>query len=342
VRETERVPSDPASYWSDVDFSAEPRLLVGGRLPSRRLAAKRLRLHEEVFSELAQMCQPAMRFVLDEPARSFQPFTELETGEEYLYLDIADLPKHPLDVRAPDALVEQQEGSLPSGDPELADLVRLVRLVDGLDEIGADELRPTGLTFYAICWPSVGSFVGFISKSNPTAVLRPGLRIFQYGDALRRVQHPNVALTDRIDLVVGQKRVAILNLSAFTNLLADIRIAFEAVPEDLSATCAALATKIPMTPSAEASLRAESLRLPTLARRLHALPTRLAVVELNKQKLRRSMKRHGDDPSLLLDANGMFSFKPEQVGLFLDVVEGRYFEDDLTGERRRADRFRRR
>jgi hypothetical protein len=38
----------------------------------------------------------------------------------------------------------------------------------------------------------------------------------------------------------------------------------------------------------------------------------------------------------------MFSFKPEQVGLFLDVVEGRYFEDDLTGERRRADRFRRR
>jgi hypothetical protein len=336
------VTSDPTADWPEVDFSADPRLLVGGRLPSRRLMAKRLRLHEEVFSELAQMCQPAMRFVQDEPTRSFQPFTELEAGEEYLYLDIADLPRHPLDVHVPDTLAEQQGASLPSGDPELADLVRLVRLVDGFDEIRADELGPTGFTFYAICWPTAGSFVGFISKSNPTAVLRPGLRIFQYGDALRRVQHPNIALTDRIDLVVGLNRVAILNLSAFTNLLADVRIAFEAVPEDLAATCGALATKIPMTASAEASLRAESLRLPTVARRLHALPTRLEAVELEKQKLRRSMKRHGDDPRLLLDEHGMFSFKPEQVGLFLDVVEGRYFEDDLSGERRRADRFRRR
>jgi hypothetical protein len=55
--------------------------------------------------------------------------------------------------------------------------------------------------------------------------------------------------------------------------------------------------------------------------------------------VRRSLNAHGIDPDLVFDANGHFSFALQNVGTFFDVIEGRYFEDDLGGERRRADRY---
>jgi hypothetical protein len=55
--------------------------------------------------------------------------------------------------------------------------------------------------------------------------------------------------------------------------------------------------------------------------------------------VRRSLNSHGIDPDLVFDANGHFSFTLQNVGTFFDVIEGRYFEDDLGGERRRADRY---
>jgi hypothetical protein len=40
-----------------------------------------------------------------------------------------------------------------------------------------------------------------------------------------------------------------------------------------------------------------------------------------------------------LDDNDHFSFDQEHVAVFFDAIECRYFEDDLSSERRRADRY---
>ncbi|MEY2848467.1 MAG: hypothetical protein RI885_1132 [Actinomycetota bacterium] len=54
------------------------------------------------------------------------------------------------------------------------------------------------------------------------------------------------------------------------------------------------------------------------------------------------MMSHGEDPSTLLNSANEFDFGEDAVGSFLDVCEGRWFEDDFTGEKRRADRLSRR
>jgi hypothetical protein len=41
----------------------------------------------------------------------------------------------------------------------------------------------------------------------------------------------------------------------------------------------------------------------------------------------------------LINEDGEFIFEEPYAPVFLDVIEGRWFEDDWTGERRRADRF---
>jgi hypothetical protein len=72
---------------------------------------------------------------------------------------------------------------------------------------------------------------------------------------------------------------------------------------------------------------------------MDTLPDRLSKISLDTASVRRSLTAHGIDSDLLFDANGHFSFAGQNVGIFLDVIEGRYFEDDLGGERRRADRY---
>jgi hypothetical protein len=66
---------------------------------------------------------------------------------------------------------------------------------------------------------------------------------------------------------------------------------------------------------------------------------RLEAGEFTPQKVREAITRHGEDPKTLLTDDDRFEFTEEQVGPFLDLLEGRWFEDDFSGERRRADRY---
>ena len=101
----------------------------------------------------------------------------------------------------------------------------------------------------------------------------------------------------------------------------------------------ALASVIEITQAAEEALMMEASRTRSYAKRLRLLPDRLQKISLDRASVRRSLNAHGVDPSLLFDQDGNFSFSPQNVGMFFDVIEGRYFEDDLGGERRRADRY---
>jgi hypothetical protein len=57
------------------------------------------------------------------------------------------------------------------------------------------------------------------------------------------------------------------------------------------------------------------------------------------KKLRKELRAVGVPQRALLDASGGFEFRLEDVGVFLDVLEARYFDDRLGRERRRADRY---
>jgi hypothetical protein len=306
-------------------------MLVGWREPGRRLNAYRVRLHQDVFSDLAALCQPAVDQIQNYAERPFENFAALNDNEYFWYAHAA-LPSHEL-------FASESEDETPTLEDDTADLVQLVKSVDGLREATRDDLDEGGYSFYSICWPHRGSMVGFVSRMNPMATLKPGFRYFQFGNAMTTAVRPDFALREGADLVIGTEGTAILSPYSFEILLGDVGVRFDHVTYDVAAVKKALANTIRLTPAAEEALLMEASRTRSYAKRLRLLPDRLSKVSLDTESVRRSLNVHGVDPSLLFDENGHFSFTPQNVGMFFDVIEGRYFEDDLGDERRRADRY---
>ena len=322
--------------WEAIDLSGDPRFVAGWRSGGKRLDAHRFKLHNEVFPTLRDLCTPALDFAKEAQGRPFEPFAGLEEGEQYSVQDISALPPRPPTKQSPAA----ESGT---SEQDTADLVRLIRVGDALDEATREDMDERRYSFYAICWPMQSTMIGFVSKSSPIATLQPGVRYFQYGETLKTAERPDLALREGADLIVAVDEIAIIRPFAFTTLLGDVGVSFQSVPDDVKKIRDALSSSIPLSSSACDVLTAKAQHLSSLARRLRLLPQRLeALGKLDTKKVRASMKRHGVDPGELLNTNGQFTFPPEGVEVFLDVIEGRYFEDDLGDESRRADRYSRR
>jgi hypothetical protein len=307
-------------------------MFAGSRRSNKRLEAKRFELDQNVFDELRELCEPVATFVRAAHEKEYQQFGAVERGEEFFSYDISGFRRRPS--------VRPTAAAMP-GSPEddTADLVRIVRTVDALEPLGRADIDAGGFSFYGICWPHDDTMIGFVSRNNPTRTLRPGLRYFRYSDRLRRAEHPDLELREGADLVVGIDRIAILREAAFSILLGDVGVIFAAVPGDVDLLQVALASTIPLTSDSMTALATEGTRLLSYARRLRALPTRLrAMPNLTIDTVRRSMAAHGI-PEEMLIKDGKFAVGVEHVELFLDMMEGRYFEDDLSDEPRRADRF---
>jgi hypothetical protein len=310
-------------------------MLVGWREPRHRLDALRVRLHEDVFSELAALCRPAVAKIQNYAERPFENFAELDDDEYFWYAHGVLPARRP---QAGDLEVADADVATTVGD-DTADLVRLVKLVDGLPDADRDDLDDPNFSFYAICWSHRDSMIGFVSRMNPVATLKPGLRYFQYGSVMTTARRPDFALREGADLVIGAEGTAIFSSFSFQTLLGDVGVMFDHVQKDVVAVMKALTGIVTLTPDAERALLDEASRTRSNAKRLRLLPARLAAISLDATSLRASLVGHGVDPDLVLDGNGHFSFDRQNVSVFLDAIECRYFEDDLGGERRRADRY---
>lgn len=318
--------------FKNINFDVNPRLLVGSRGPSRRLEALKVGLHEDVFGELAALCAPTVQQLSNYEERPYETFAELD-DDEYFWYQHSDLPPHP-------PLSDfEGDGEPPTTDNDTADLVRLIRTVDALNEISKTDIHNSRFSFYVICWEHKKSMIGFVSHVNPISTLRPGLRFFRFGETMRSLARPDFALTSGSDLVVGLDGTAILKPHAFSTLLGDVGVIFDHVIGDIHSVKLALKSSVKLSPLAEAALKSESLRTQKHAKRLRALPDRLGKINLTAASLRKSLKNHNIDPNLILNSKGEFSFIEENVSVFFDAIDSRYFEDDFSGEKRRADRF---
>jgi hypothetical protein len=312
--------------WKGISLTREPRLLVGWREPHRRLDALRVKLHQDVFTQLAELCRPAVTKIQNYIERPYENFAELD-DEEYFWYPHALLPQN------------HSHEDAPTDEDDTADLVRLVKGVDGLPDATRDDLDDANYSFYSICWPHRDSMIGFVSRMNPVATLKPGVRYFQYGDAMTTTGRPDFALKDGSDLVIGADGTAILSPYSFQTLLGDVGISFDHVQKDMTIVRKVLAGTIGLTPGADEAILAEASRTRGMAKRLRLLPGRLEAISLDAGSLREILTKHNVDPDLILDDNDHFSFDQQHVAVFFDTIECRYFEDDLSSERRRADRY---
>lgn len=303
--------------WAGIGLTGDPRLIVGRRPRAKHLQADRVELHQDTFPVLREIAHEALGALDRSTSRSYEPYAELEIGEEHFELDIAG------DETA---------------DAPVADLTHLIRIADDLPSVDARNLAEQNNLFYAICWPSSAGATGFVTKTDPARAVRHG-RFFQYRDALRAVDTPDLILTDSADFIIHDGVAGILKPTPFRLLFADVDVALRDVPNYVAAAKLALAKTVPMTDSSAAALEAVVSRRTSYASRLRRLSGRLAGLELSVASVAAAAARHLDDPARLLNGDGQLDFGEDEVAVVLDLLEGRLFEDDFSGEHRRADRY---
>jgi hypothetical protein len=363
--------------WLDVSTEQAPRLVLGWRPRPRNLEAARVEVHEDAAEGLEEVAAGALQRLSELSSVDFGPAVLPEPGEEYLRLPISELPPRAPRRRPPPRPVGPKKGAAEVGGPrelgierheiavqvvapaltdagaghaptttdessELADVLRIVRDPDSLPAVSAGQLQDGDFAFYAICFPQPGGeVITMVRGMSPTRTLRRGAFFGRFAGSLRRAERPDLLLEAAVDLVITGDEVAILNRTAYDRLFSDLDTIALAVPGNVAAVSAAM-PKLRFAPGTTEALTALCMRLPSLAKRLSGLANNPGLDSLDSVALRVALVSHNEDPDPWLDANGELTLTEDRARHFLDVVEGRWWTSDFTGERRRADRFRQR
>lgn len=311
--------------WASMDLSGQPRMLLGRRKSSKRFDVNRVEIHMDLFDEVRSICRSSLAELDSREAKPYFPFATA-TADDYLELDITNLPQRHDKRKKNDAALEP------------AAALSLVADTDRHVSLTAAELRDAAPSMYAFSFKVAEGYVGFIRNTSPRRRVNPGLRFLKFEDTLRRMESPDLAIDDTIDLVVTPSRIAILSLSTFNTLFGDVRVAFEKVPEHTGVVANALANSIPLSAESVKAIGARCERRVVDAKRLNHIATErsAALAALKTQELTELLSKRGLKG---LVKSGNLHVTDESASEFLDVIEGRLFEDDLTREPRRADSY---
>lgn len=325
---------EPAD-WDGLDLSGDPILIVGRRSKPRTLEAYVVDLHDETFPTMRDIATTTTAQLPGRDPLPWHPNADMVPGEQYLTIDINDLP-------SPPGRTQTSSDGADLAVPPLADAADLIRLVlapGELDNLNPADLGQERFRFYAIAWEAGdnGEPVAFVSEYDPATVLRKASSYFRFDGALRNAEAPDFALDDRADLIVTTSEVAILSPTTFDRLFADIRALLNDVPAYTSALKTTM-TALPMSSGAEDAITAACASRPSYARQLQNLSASPSTSEITPNALRDALKRHGQNPAEFI-TKGVLDIDVDQVSSFLDVAEGRWYEADFSSEPRRAARW---
>lgn len=302
-------------------LEADPIVLVGRKASAKRIQVRRLDVHKDARVELRALCRPVEAALAVGTLRPFERSAALD-DDEHFSVTIDALP------------------SLGHTPEESASLLAAINNPAGADPISLDQIARFSPKLWAIMFPGP---LAFVRRANPARICKPGLRFFSYGDALRSIEAPDLVLDDRIDMVIDHERVRIRNVEAFLDLFSDIGIAVADVPANLTRVTQQLAGTMSFAPATLDLLTFTGQRLVSIAKRLQLLPDRLPHIQTKLADhvfVTEMLRKHDIDQRTLFDANGTVALTDTTaIKQFLDLLEGRYFIDELTGDRRRADRF---
>jgi hypothetical protein len=321
---------DPAD-WGEVDVSADPLLVVGERPRPRHLAGHVVDTRADAHGILRDVAERALEALTQAEPVAWEPEAAIEEGEQYFVLD------------APDLLQAASRGSevAPELD-EASDLLRLLLHLPDIEGIHPERLDVGRFLFYAIAFEEGdgGEPISFLRKWDPTSPLRGARAWFRFDGALEPAPSPDFVVQDQVDLVVTTSEIAILRPSAFNFLFSDIRTLLADVPRTVTRLSRRM-RGLHMTSATRAALEEACRGKPSFARRLHLLAESDAVATITADSLRAVLRHHDEEPGDFL-VRGELDISADQVPTLLDVAEGRWYSADFTGERRRADRYRRR
>ncbi|HLX78732.1 MAG TPA: hypothetical protein VKR27_07590, partial [Acidimicrobiales bacterium] len=334
------------TIWSDVVARGDPILVIFLRGARRRLEGRRIPIDRNVFGELTAVANGVLERVRSMERVDYSPYVGLEE-KEYLGLDRADVVSkiQANRLEGPD----EETGESEPADDETVALLQAIDDAEYLPALGAgsiEGLSPDDFAAQAICFGSGNNRVGFATRSNPRKVLRRSLIPLgksDDGDRLKRVVSPELVLESDVHAVVTAQEIAILNPTQFQYLVTDATLLADAVPSQVRVIEAAFKVRdVKIARTTTQALEARARQQPRLARRLSAFADRIEQIDLAALASGKGFRQQELKPSDFVNAAGEIECAPERLPELLDALEGRFFKDAFSTEKRRADRFRKR
>ncbi len=341
--------------WASTDLSGDPHIVLGRRSRGG-ITAARIDVHEDLHEQVREVCRDAIQKAGETTRRVYEPNAALEAGEEHFALTIQQLQQRVRSFRnlspgratsATDDLDEEMAMSPAAADAEGGEdpaLIACLRNPVAHRLATRQEFQGFNPFFYAVCWQLRDrTWISFIRKTNPQQFFKVGRVFCQYADTLKRIDtQPTFALDPQVDVISHGDHLLSFSGSALNLLFTDIRLVQSGVPAHVDEISEAISDNMPLTEQSMQALVSAGVRLKSVAIRIYGLSTRLRELQesgtLTTERYREIAA--GDEKALrLLGSDDQLDFDEAGAHTFLDVIEGRYFEDDWTGSPRRADRF---
>jgi hypothetical protein len=320
-----------AADWDEINLGDGVRLLLGSRNDHGGLDAKPVEIANDVGDVLRDAARNALTSLGKRSPKAYSTLGDAD-ADEFLSLTI-----QPVDEGDQDAKHGPTETNL----EEILSAADIVQLSLGAfgatDFLTRDELFGGGWLFYVVVVEVVDADapIAFVRQYNPQRGFDPGRLLGVYGDTLKRINDPIFNFDLQFDVIVAHDEVAVLKATAFQRVFADINVVATEVPAHVGTLQSALnvavsfASTVVLTTSCQDRLRMAA-RLKKLARQPH-----LSLV--TPQSISTALQRHAFPPDRLGADDEIALNDLEDVRVFLDVLEKRYYEEDFTGDHMRAD-----
>jgi len=294
-------------------------LVILGWRDKRELRGCRLDVHQDTYGALRSITEACLSHLGVATIRDYEPFAALESDQAMRIDGSGELPE--LDTAA---------------------LLNLVAHAAALNRLAPAEMINKYL-FYAIVWLRKGDAIpvlAVVRKQNARTKLGTGT--FAYGEVLKSVKAPDFVLEHVADLIVHGTTLYLLNENSARLLLNDVGLARQGIADNVRVVKTILGGPNSMTPNAEAAIVAVAARKVNVARRLARMGSFFADRKIDRDKLKSAADRRCDSPREMISDAGIVCVTEDRVEEVLNLIEGRFYKDDVTDEERVAERVSRR
>jgi hypothetical protein len=324
--------------WARLDLTGDPILVVGLRGTGDRLESYRVTLDRNVHPELRRVVDETIERISGMDPVEYTPYVEPQ-ADEYLTLDASSLV---LTIETAD------EDGVRTRRQQTAELAALVQRADVLPELGAGQLieRLDKFRVQAICLRAGTDLVGFVTKATARQVMKRSaipLGKDDSNDRFKRLSRPEVVLEGDVHAIVMPSEVAILNKAQFQFLVGDVGLVAQYAPAQVKRIASRLKARgIPLSAATTAAIEAKAIASVQVAKRLDAFAERVEQIDVTLIANGGGFRAQELQPDDFVNADGEIECDTDRVVELLDALEGRFFGDAFSPEKRRADSFRRR
>jgi hypothetical protein len=326
-----------ATDWTTIHLTGDPILVVGLRRASK-VEGYRLIVDKNVHEDLRKVGDSSLERVARMEPIPYTPYVE-PGDDEYLSLDPETLTV---------AVSTGDDGGPASQAQQTARLAEIVQNADTLPTIGAKQLlaRIDALYFQAICLHASPRIIAFVTKTIGRPVIKRSaipLGLDDATDRFKSISRPELVLEGEAHAIMAPGEIAILNRPQFQFLVGDIGLVGQYVPAQIKLISSRLKKHgIPLSAKAGKAIAAKASASVQLAKRLDAFLERIEQIDVNRVANGRGFTAQDLKKKDFVNAKGELDCADDRVLELIDALEGRFFDDGFTTEKRRADRFRKR